>query len=236
VADVDEEQPLGGGRTAVSVVRVGNTIRRTPALNDEFARGLLLHLEHHRFEATPRFLGIDAAGRRIFSELPGDVPIDLGDYGDQTLASAARLIRRYHDATASLFAGPAWRDVGLEVACHNDLSPCNTVFRDGEPYGLIDFDAAAPGTRVWDIGYAAWLWLDLGNEQAYAPEEQIRRLNLFVASYGEPLDTPAVAHAALDRQALLQVEGVRAAKPEMVKWASECQRTTSKLVELLERR
>jgi aminoglycoside phosphotransferase (APT) family kinase protein len=232
MTDADEEQVLGGGRTALTVVRIGDTVRRAPALNDEFARAVLLHLERQGFECAPRFLGVDSAGRRILSYLPGEVPADLGHYEDEVLVAAAELIRRYHDATASLFATEAWRDAGLEVPCHNDLSPCNTVFRRGEPVGLIDFDAAAPGTRAWDVGYAAWLWLDLGNER-YPHEEQARRLRLFVGAYGPPLDALQTALAALDRQALLEFEGRRTGKADLASWASGCRRATSELIELL---
>ena len=119
----DEERTLAGGRTALAVVRIGDTVRRTPAMNDEFARALLLHLERQSFEGAPKFLGVDDDGRRMLSYLPGDVPSELGHYDDDTIVGAANLIRRFHDATASLFTGTAWQDVGLEVACHNDLSP-----------------------------------------------------------------------------------------------------------------
>lgn len=227
-----QEQLLAGGRTALAIVRVGETVRRMPAVNDEFARALLLHLERVGFDGAPRFLGVDDRGRRILSYLPGEVPGDLGHFEDRVIAEAAQQIRRYHDATAGLFSGTNWSGVGMEVACHNDLSPCNTVFRGGEPFGLIDFDAAAPGTRAWDCGYAAWLWLDLGNDR-YPGEEQVRRLRLFVNAYGPPLGVEQVCRAALDRQALLQVEAVRVAKGEMARWATVCRRATSALVELL---
>jgi hypothetical protein len=64
---------------------------------------------------------------------------------------------------------------------------------------LIDFDAAAPGTRIGDLGYAAWLWLDIGNVDLYSPGEQGRRLKLFVESYGSPADVRQVARAATCR-------------------------------------
>jgi hypothetical protein len=76
----------------------------------------------------------------MFSYLEGEVPAELAaDLSDETLVTAARLIRRFHDATAgSPLAGEH------ETVCHYDLSPCNFVFRRGLPLAIIDFDAAAP--------------------------------------------------------------------------------------------
>src|SRR5213078_4997821 len=101
---------------------------------------LLRHLEGSGFAGAPRFLGIDERGREVLSFIEGDVPDDIRpDYPEETLREAALLIRAYHDATAGFAA---------EVVCHNDLGPPNTVFRDGSPVALIDFDAAAPGARM----------------------------------------------------------------------------------------
>lgn len=141
----DAEIILPGGRTTVGVVKVGDTVRRPCTSNAEFVRSTLRHLETVGFDGAPRYLGVDQIGRETFSYLPGEVPAGLGDFDDETLRGASRLIRRFHDATASLYTGAS--SAGFEVACHNDLSPCNTVFRDGHPVALIDFDAAAPGLR-----------------------------------------------------------------------------------------
>jgi hypothetical protein len=40
---------------------------------------------------------------------------------------------------------------------------------------LIDLDAAAPGSRAFDLGHAAWLWLDIGNLGCPA-EQQVRHV------------------------------------------------------------
>jgi hypothetical protein len=232
LSEVEHHQILSGGRTARSVVRVGGTVRRPPALNDEFARALLGHLERQGFDGAPRFLGVDDAGRRIFSFIAGDVPDELGHHDDERLAAAARLIRRYHDATDGLFEAAACREAGLEVACHNDLSPCNTVFRNGRPVALIDFDAAAAGSRAWDLGYASWLWLDLGN-QDYALREQLRRLQLFVGAYGQPLCCDEIVAAAVERQGVLIEEGARIGNPGLSDWASTCREVTVCLQGLL---
>jgi hypothetical protein len=57
------------------------------------------------------------------------------------------------------------------------------VFVDGVPSAFIDFDAAKPGRREDDLGYAAWLWLDIGNDELSA-QHVGQRLALFGAAYG----------------------------------------------------
>jgi Ser/Thr protein kinase RdoA (MazF antagonist) len=173
------EIPLSGGGATHGVMRVGDTVRRPLRANSQFVRTMLAHLQERGFEATPRYLGSDERGREIFSFVEGEVPPDLSpDISDETLAAAAQLIRRFHDATAGSALA---RDE--EVVCHNDLSPCNFVFRAGAPVAMIDFDAAAPGTRLQDIGMALFLWLNLGTD---GPDltEQARRISLFCRSYG----------------------------------------------------
>ncbi|HEY2516207.1 MAG TPA: phosphotransferase [Polyangiaceae bacterium] len=161
------------------VVRVGDTVRRPVKASSSFVRSLLALLAERGFEAAPRYLGADEQGREVFTFLRGEVPPDLDStFTDETLAHAARLIRRYHDATA----GSALA-AGREVVCHGDLSPCNTVFQSGVPVALIDFDAAAPGDRLDDLGYALFLWLALESE-GLPVQEQARRIDVFCAAYG----------------------------------------------------
>jgi Ser/Thr protein kinase RdoA (MazF antagonist) len=128
-------------------------------------------------------IGVDEGGRDVLSYLEGEVPCDLSWHEDAVLVTAAGLIRRYHDATTDLLPSPMGRKIGGEVICHNELSPCNFVFRSRLPVAMIDFDAAAPGTRAYDLGYAAWLWLDLGTPDTSAAERR-RRLSVFLDAYG----------------------------------------------------
>jgi ADP-ribose pyrophosphatase YjhB (NUDIX family) len=171
--------PLRGGRTTPGVVRVADTVRRPQKPRAPFVHQLLLHLERAGFEAAPRFLGIDEQGREILSFRAGLVPRDLQpDHGDEVLRAVARLIRRFHDAVA----GTRFAD-GEEVVCHDDLSPVNTVFEDGTPVALIDFDNACPGPRIRDLAYAIFLWLDLW-EEGSPLDEQARRTGVFLDAYG----------------------------------------------------
>lgn len=210
------EIELSGGRITAGVVRVGDTVRRPPGPNAALVRSLLGHLDATGFDGAPRHLGTDEQAREIFTYLPGEVPPDLGWYDDPTLTAAAKLIRRYHDATASMA-----QDLGAEIICHNDLSPCNFVFIHGMPVALIDFDAAAPDSRAVDLGYAAWLWLDIGNPDI-AVDDQRRRLTMFLHAYGDDPGRHAVVDGMMKRQRALVAEGHANSQIDMAAWANQC--------------
>ena len=119
-----DEIPLRGGRVSQGLVRIGDTVRCPRTVNSTFVRRLL----HHLTTALARPLtSVSMSKGAMF----GDVPADLVLHGG---CRAAALIRRFHDLSAALVATPA---AGIEVVCHNDLSPCNFVFRDGVPAALI---------------------------------------------------------------------------------------------------
>ncbi len=211
------EQPLNGGRVTAGVVRVGDTVRRPITGDRRFQHACMRHLEAVGFAAVPRFLGTDDAGREILSFIAGPVPDDLGHYDDDQLRAAAGLLRRFHDATAGI---DEVRRSGCEVACHNDWAPTNAVFAAGMPIALIDFDTLRPGTRLWDLGYSAFTWLDLGNDD-YTGIEQVRRLKVFAGGYDHSA-CPAtqIAVYALARQTALAASTAARGLPEIARWAS----------------
>ena len=215
-----DEIPLKGGRVTQGVVRVGDTVRRPIGRHSAFVHELLRHLESIDFPHAPRFVGIDSQGREILSYLEGWVPPDLEAFSDAQMRAAARIIKRYHEATAGTsLAGDQ------EVVCHGDLNPCNFVFPDGSPQFLIDFDCAFPGPRRIDLGYAIWLWLDIGNPEL-DPHETGRRVAAFLEEYGRggPLDP---IQAILDAQDWLTDrcnERPSSYTGKVAAWARSCRR------------
>jgi aminoglycoside phosphotransferase (APT) family kinase protein len=87
------------------------------------------------------------------------------------------MLRDLHDASAgSDLAGDQ------EVVIHNDIAPWNTVSTETGPVGFIDFDGAEPGSRLSDIGYMVWTFLDIGSDDLI--ERFQLRLGLMLDGYG----------------------------------------------------
>jgi Ser/Thr protein kinase RdoA (MazF antagonist) len=162
---------------------------------------LLAHLRAHGLEdhEVPEPLGDD---RVAF--LPGEVPaypMPGWVWHERQLEDAARLLRRIHDATAGFdHASRTWQLPAhdpVEVVCHNDFAPYNLVHdpRDHRLTGVIDFDAASPGSRAWDVAYLAYRLVPLAdpaNPDLSPAGEAPSRLERLVAAYGAPLTTSAV--------------------------------------------
>jgi hypothetical protein len=159
--------PLPGGFIN-TVIRIGDTARRTPPASADFVERLLRHFESHDWTGAPRYVGIDEQGRQILQYLEGRVPWQAHQQAEfetpPILAAVATLVRQFHDMTA----GTPLAD-GQEVVCHNDLSPKNTVYRDGtdgpRPVAFIDWDLAAPGRRIADLAQVCWQYVGLGPSQ-----------------------------------------------------------------------
>jgi hypothetical protein len=69
-----------------------------------------------------------------------------------------------------------------------------------------------------DLGDAAWLWLDLGTSDI-APEEQRRRLQLFVAAYGDEISAKSIKEVIVYRQQLVAAESEYTARTAVAQWA-----------------
>jgi hypothetical protein len=191
------EVPLTGGRITPGVVRVGDTVRRPATSASPFTVSLLRHLEHSGFAGAPRYLGRDHAGRDVLSYLPGCVPTRFQPWSDAQVAAAGALARAMHEATrGSDLAGQH------RVVCHHDLGPNNAVFQDEMPIAFIDFDMAAPGSPLEDVGYMAWLWCSSSKDGAPPADVQAFQVRVLADAYGLAGPERAVlVDAMLERQA-----------------------------------
>ena len=89
--------------------------------------------------------------------------------------------------------GQAAADPGpIEVICHNDWAPYNAVFRSRQFAGIIDWDFARPGSRLWDFAWTAHTWVPLWNDEGAAEQgwrispDRAERLRLLCDAYGLP--------------------------------------------------
>lgn len=192
------ETPLAGGVAHPGeVVRAGDTVRRPVGPHTAAVHALLAHVRAAGFEGVPEPLGIDERGREILGYLPGDVPVPpypAWALRDETLASVARLLRRYHEAVEGFDPnGRTWSSEladpeGGPIAAHNDVCPENVVFRDGEAVGLVDFDFAAPGRPLSDVASTISMWGPLRDPRTVAADraalDPFTRSRVFCDAYG----------------------------------------------------
>jgi Ser/Thr protein kinase RdoA (MazF antagonist) len=176
---VGEELPLSGGHTTPEVVRIGSTVHRTPGPNSEFVAELLRYLERLGTSVAPRYLGRDELGRDVLEYIPGQTTDHPSQRDEAAYGQFGRLLRSLHDATAG--HPLAQRS---ECVIHADPGPYNVIFQDGLPVTLIDWDAARPGNRVWDLGYAAWTWC-VASAGRVPVQDQADRLVKLRAGYGD---------------------------------------------------
>ncbi len=75
---------------------------------------------------------------------------------NDVLKEIAKMLRLYHDAVSDFPLLADWKPMDhtpnyIEVLCYNDFAIYNIIFNNKKPVGIIDFDVAAPGPRLWDI-------------------------------------------------------------------------------------
>ncbi|KIL51594.1 hypothetical protein KP77_11060 [Jeotgalibacillus alimentarius] len=202
MSDQHEEKLTGGNLSHVT--RVGNTVRRELKPGSDQVHRLLQHLSEKRFEYAPEFLGIDEKNREVLSFIEGEAgnyPLKAYMWSDEALTGIAKLLRQYHDAVSDFPDMIGWTPMDLtpdpiEVICHNDFAIYNIIFNEKMPVGIIDFDVAAPGPRLWDIAYTLYTCVPLSrhffsekgdqvNYNSMRDAERIkRRVALFFESYG----------------------------------------------------
>lgn len=121
-------------------------------------------------------LGVDDAGREMVAYIdgtPGTRPWPPPILREQGVVAMAALTKQLHAAVATFRPfDPVWR-IGPravqpgETVCHGDLGPWNTIWRDDQLVGLIDWDTAEPGSPLLDVASLALNLVPL-RDDAYA--------------------------------------------------------------------
>ena len=207
--DKREEQLSGGNMSGA--VRVGETVRRPAGPWTPTVQRFLGHLTERGLAWVPEPLGIDDQGRDRLSFMPGVVPQHpLPDWiwQDDVLVGAGRLLAQLHQAGAGFDArGAVWQlpaHEPAEVVCHDDVAPYDMVFVDQRPSGVIDWDTASPGPRLWDLAYLAYRLVPLSDPAntdglASSLPERARRLRLLCHAYDMTAEPAEVVRVAVRR-------------------------------------
>jgi hypothetical protein len=227
----DAGTPLEGGNMSSGVVRVGDTVRRPAGPWTPAVHALLDHLHTVGFRGAPRPLGLDEQGREVLTFVPGAVawPDHFHRlHPDDQLRRVTRLIRDFHDAVAE-FTPPTdahWQTLipadGDDIIAHHDLAPWNLVLND-EQWAFIDWDVAAPGTRLWDLAYAIHGFVPLTANPMHQRDDAAHRLRLIADTYelGEQQRRdilPLLARRTHSMYAFLAEQAAQGAQPWSRLW------------------
>lgn len=193
----DLVQPLRGN--VANPTRVGDTVHRDSGPWTPTVHELLRHLRNNGFDGAPVPLGINENGREVLEFIDGVDGREVGPT-DASLRSAITLIRRFHDASVGFDPGEraVWNTAAFmvdqsgdpaQIVAHNDLGTWNLIYRDGLAVAIIDWDFAAPASRLWDLASAAWCSTpmypdDLILRLGYDPSERPNRFGIICDTYG----------------------------------------------------
>jgi len=200
----ENEEMLTGGNVS-SVYRLGDTVRRELKPDSPKFHKLLKHLENKGFSYAPKFLGIDEKGREILSFIEGEAgnyPLKEYMWSDDVLIEIGKMLRLYHDSVSDFSFDDSWKSIDntpqkYEVLCHNDFAIYNIIFNHERPIGIIDYDVAGPGPRLWDIAYTLYTCVPLSRFYLSETGEKVyynslqhanrikQRVKLFFESYGD---------------------------------------------------
>lgn len=159
----------------------------------------------------PTPLGRDEQGRQVQEFVPGQLAVDADPLSLPQLRRVGSMVRAIHEASEHFIPAKdaIWgNDVstpGSDLVCHNDLAPWNLIV--GARWVFIDWDAAAPSTRLWDLAYAAQTFTLSDPEQP--PEVAASRLAAFVDGYGADGPTREALPSTMHRRAATMFELLR---------------------------
>lgn len=174
-------------------------------------------------------------GTEVVTAVPGTAGSQVWSLQatDDGLRSAARLLRRMHDAARDFTpaADATWALPGLpgDTICHGDPGPWNMAWRGGVAVGLFDWDLARPGPAADDVAYALDYLAPLRSDADCrrwhgfaAPPDRGRRVRIFLEAYGMELDDVPGAVMARKRRTELEVRSLadRGVQPQ-ARWVAE---------------
>ncbi|PYY50715.1 hypothetical protein DEI84_02645 [Curtobacterium sp. MCBD17_023] len=158
---------------------------------------LLTHLHEQGFVAAPAPISLGDALETVtfVPGVAGEYPWTEDVASEAALVTSARLLRQLHDAAASFPLDDSvdvWSQaarVPVETVVHGDFAPYNVVYDGIAAVGVIDFDTAHPGPRVWDVASAVYRFAPFttgADEGRPVPalEDRLTRAAEFCRAYG----------------------------------------------------
>lgn len=186
---------LSGGRDD-AIFKQNDTVIRPLSAHSEAVHRLLTHLHQEGFTSCPQFISSDGKNE-ILSFVEGETynyPLRGAIASDEALMSAARLLRQFHDASATFLQHDHRKQHWMlptrepaEVICHGDFAPYNVALKGQTVLGVFDFDTAHPAPRLWDIAYAVYCWAPFKThhiDKLGSLDQQIARAKMFLDAYG----------------------------------------------------
>lgn len=204
---MDSEQQLEGGNASGAVIKFGDTVRKAWAKSTPSIHAYMRSLRDSGVD-VPAVFGRDENGRQILEYVPGELAMNLAPFTPLEFERVGALVRLIHDAS-SQFApadGMIWTTAipapGDDLVCHNDLAPWNLIC--GERWVFIDWDAAAPSTRLWDLACSAQAFT-LGNPEA-DPARAAADLAAFVNGYNADDELRAALPSVMGERAAAMLD------------------------------
>ena len=216
---MDVEQELPGGNASGSVVLSEGTVRKPWTASTPSVHAFVEAIRASGVDA-PAPLGRDELGRQVLEFVPGTLALNSDPLSLSQLQRVGSMVRAIHDASARFTppSGAVWETAipapGHELVCHNDLAPWNLIV--GDRWVFIDWDAAAPSTRLWDLAYAAQAFTL--SDPSLDPAVAASHLSAFIDGYGADDSTrrdlpTAMHHRAVAMHELLRSSHVAGREP-----------------------
>ncbi|WP_186317544.1 phosphotransferase [Curtobacterium sp. 9128] len=179
------------------ITKTDDRVRRPAGPWTPTVHRLLAHLHEQGFLAAPEPIELDNTLETVsfVPGLAGEYPWTEDVASEAALVTSARMLRHYHDAAAGFALDPdvdVWSQPGagpVETVVHGDFAPYNCVYDGVVAVGIIDFDTAHPGPRVWDVASAVYRFAPFTTgavEGSTAPtlDARLARAAEFCRAYG----------------------------------------------------
>lgn len=203
---------LEGARAGISIGK--NSVKRPAGEWTPTVHSFLNYLHDSCGLNVPKPIELNKKGQyEILSLVDGesfDYPLPEVFLKDELLRSAARLLKRLHDASVLHFNQFSGEEKWLlnpvspmEVICHGDFAPYNVAVNNSRVVGVFDFDTIHPGPRIADVAYAIYRFVPVMQSEVsrmrLSDNETLSKVQIFIDEYGIDVTMGEVLDAMVRR-------------------------------------